>query len=44
MVVHVYFELDAIGALVMLLARGHGGFRVTVVGEPDVANELPPLF
>lgn len=40
----VYFELDLIGVLVMLFARRYGGFRVTVVGELNLANECPPVL
>jgi hypothetical protein len=40
----MYFELDAIGALVMLFSRRDGGLRVSVVGEPDLANECPAVL
>ena len=42
--VRVYFELDSIGALVMLFSRRDGGLRVSVVGEPDLANECPAVL
>jgi hypothetical protein len=32
MAARLYFELDAIGALVMLFARRHHGFRVNALG------------
>jgi hypothetical protein len=35
---------DAIGVLVMLLARCHRRFRVAIVGEPDMVNERPPVL
>jgi hypothetical protein len=39
----VYFELDSIGALVMLFPGRHGGFRIAVMGESDMMNELPTV-
>jgi hypothetical protein len=40
----VYFELDSIGALVMLFPGRHGGFGISVMGESDVMNEMPTVL
>jgi len=42
--VRVYFELDAISALLMLFPRCHSGFRIAIMGETDVTDELPTVL